>query len=130
MLRRWFVEDKGETYAYQWEENESVVDWMETQKQNDGSTVIRNINAVKKDAIISQIRMSLEVNLVQQFNEFLFTRMLFRNVLRLLWMLLLVCAKLCYQASEEKLSAHLHNWSLRIIQGIKCLFKIFFNNEF
>lgn len=62
MLRRWFVEDKGETYAYQWEENESVVEWMEAQKQNDGSTVIRNINAVKKDAIISQIKASLEVN--------------------------------------------------------------------
>lgn len=61
MLRRWFVEDKGETYAYQWEENESVVEWMEAQKVNDASTVIRNINAVKKDAIISQIKASLEV---------------------------------------------------------------------
>lgn len=62
MLRRWFVEDKGETYAYQWEENESVVEWIEAQKKNEGSTVIRNINAVKKDAIISQIKASLEVN--------------------------------------------------------------------
>lgn len=63
MLRRWFVEDKGETYAYQWEENESVVEWMEAQKRSDGGTVIRNINAVKKDAIISQIKASLEVNI-------------------------------------------------------------------
>lgn len=74
MLRRWYVEDKGETYAYQWEENESVVEWMEAQKQNDGSTVIRNINAVKKDAIISQIKASLEVS----FHLF----MIYVNILR------------------------------------------------
>lgn len=60
MLRRWFVEDKGDTYAYQWEENVSVVEWMEEQKKNDESTVNRNINAVRKDAIISQIQKSLE----------------------------------------------------------------------
>lgn len=60
MLRRWFVEDKGDTYAYQWEENEAVVVWMEEQKKNE-STVNRNINAVRKDAIISQIQQSLEV---------------------------------------------------------------------
>lgn len=62
MLRRWFVEDKGETYAYNWEENETVVRWMEEQKKNEESTVNRNINAVKKDAIISQIQLSLEVS--------------------------------------------------------------------
>lgn len=60
MLRRWFVEDKGDTYAYQWEENEAVVIWMEEQKKKE-STVNRNINAVKKDAIISKIQQSLEV---------------------------------------------------------------------
>lgn len=70
MLRRWFVEDKGETYAYQWEENESVVEWMEAQKENDGSTVTRNINAVKKDAIISQIKASLEVNVSPNYRIF------------------------------------------------------------
>ena len=61
MLRRWFVEDKGDTYAYQWENNESVVEWMEEQKKNEESTVNVNINAVKKDAIISRIKESLEV---------------------------------------------------------------------
>lgn len=60
MLRRWFVEDKGDTYAYQWEESEAVVEWMEEQKKNEGSTVNRNINSVRKDAIISQIQRSLE----------------------------------------------------------------------
>lgn len=61
MLRRWFVEDKGDTKSYQWEDNESVVEWMEEQKKDNESTVMRNINAVRKDAIISQIQRSLEV---------------------------------------------------------------------
>lgn len=66
MLRRWFVEDKGDTYAYQWEENESVVEWMEKQKKNEESTVNRNIYAVRKDAIISRIQQSLEVRTESQ----------------------------------------------------------------
>lgn len=61
MLRRWFVEDKGDTNAYQWEQNESTVEWMEAQRKPE-STVNRNINAVRKDAIISQIQQSLEVS--------------------------------------------------------------------
>jgi acetyl-CoA carboxylase/biotin carboxylase 1 len=66
MLRRWFVEDKGDTYAYQWEHNESVVEWLETQKLSETSTANRNINAVRKDAIISQIQRSLEVRTKQK----------------------------------------------------------------
>jgi acetyl-CoA carboxylase / biotin carboxylase 1 len=61
MLRRWFVEDKGDTNAYQWEDNAAVVEWMEEQKKEE-STVNRNINAVRKDAIISQIQQALEVS--------------------------------------------------------------------
>lgn len=64
MLRRWFVEDRGDTNAYQWENNEAVVEWMEDQKKNDDSTVNVNINAVRKDAIISRIQESLEVRSV------------------------------------------------------------------
>jgi acetyl-CoA carboxylase / biotin carboxylase 1 len=60
MLRRWFVEDKGDTKAYQWDENAEVVEWLEEQKK-ESSDVNRNINAVRKDAIISQIQRSLEV---------------------------------------------------------------------
>jgi acetyl-CoA carboxylase / biotin carboxylase 1 len=70
MLRRWFVEDKGDTNAYQWEENEAVVGWMEEQKKNESSTVNRNIFAVKKDAIISQIQRSLEVKKEKQIESF------------------------------------------------------------
>lgn len=64
MLRRWFVEDKGETNAYQWEENEAVVEWMENQKKDMESNVNRNIFAVRKDAIINQFQMALEVSLM------------------------------------------------------------------
>jgi hypothetical protein len=61
MLRRWFVEDKGESKCYQWEEDEAVVNWMEEQKNDEESNVNRNINSVRKDAIITQIQQALEV---------------------------------------------------------------------
>lgn len=48
--------------AYLWENhNEPVVEWLEGQKKSD-STVCRNIYAVKKDAIVSQIQKALEVS--------------------------------------------------------------------
>lgn len=31
MLRRWFVEDKGATDGYLWEDNRVAVDWLESQ---------------------------------------------------------------------------------------------------
>jgi hypothetical protein len=31
MLRRWFVEDKGATDGYLWEDNRIVVEWLEDQ---------------------------------------------------------------------------------------------------
>ena len=31
MLRRWFVEDRGATNAYLWEDNRVVVEWLESQ---------------------------------------------------------------------------------------------------
>nr|CAD7194928.1 unnamed protein product [Timema douglasi] len=62
MLRRWFVEDKGTTVAYLWENNEAVVSWLlEQQQETPGRSVLaRNLTAVKKDAIIQQIKSSLE----------------------------------------------------------------------
>lgn len=59
MLRRWFVEDRSASDAYLWDTNEAVVDWLEKQKVPD-SIVERNIASVKRDAIISQIKKSLE----------------------------------------------------------------------
>lgn len=59
-LCRWFVEDKGATEAHLWENNKEIVQWLlEQTKPN--SVVENNINAIKRDAVISQIRKSLEV---------------------------------------------------------------------
>lgn len=106
MLRRWYVEDKGDTNAYQWEENESVVEWMEKQKNNNESTVIRNINAVRKDAIISQIQRSLEVKLsyfcLKIRTKNLHLNLLFRNVPRWHSMQSSDYVKLFYPRKEEK----------------------------
>lgn len=62
MLQRWFVEDKGETNSFLWDKNEAVVVWLEEQKRDETAIINRNINAVKKDAIISQIQRALEVS--------------------------------------------------------------------
>ncbi|KAM7345539.1 acetyl-CoA carboxylase isoform 1-T1 [Cochliomyia hominivorax] len=59
MLRRWLVEDKGATESYMWDKNEEMVQWYLEQTKSD-SIVSRNINAVRKDAIISSITKMLE----------------------------------------------------------------------
>lgn len=58
-LCRWFVEDKGTTEAHLWDNNKEVVNWLLRQTESD-SVVESNINAIKRDTIISQIRKSLE----------------------------------------------------------------------
>lgn len=50
--------------AYLWENNEAVVSWLLTQlseERRDRSVVANNLHCVKKDAIIQQIKSSLEV---------------------------------------------------------------------
>jgi acetyl-CoA carboxylase/biotin carboxylase 1 len=63
MLRRWFVEDKSETNSFLWDKNEAVVEWLEEQKRDEAAIINRNISAVRKDAIISQIQKALEVRI-------------------------------------------------------------------
>lgn len=58
-LCRWFVEDKGTTEAHLWDDNKAIVEWLRDQT-NANSVVENNINAIKRDAVISQIRTSLE----------------------------------------------------------------------
>lgn len=58
-LCRWFVEDKGATEAHLWDNNKEIVDWLLEQVRSN-SVVAANINAIKRDSIISQIRKSLE----------------------------------------------------------------------
>ncbi|XP_044017806.1 acetyl-CoA carboxylase isoform X2 [Aphidius gifuensis] len=60
MLRRWFVEDKGTTESYLWEQDEAVVQWLEEQRNNENSVVIRNIDCVKKDAVVTHVKDALE----------------------------------------------------------------------
>lgn len=52
-----------------WEQNREVAEWLERQ-QADESIVNRNLNAVRKDAVISQVDNVLKVS-VQTFNSFL-----------------------------------------------------------
>ncbi|GLH16303.1 Uncharacterized protein GBIM_20609 [Gryllus bimaculatus] len=62
MLRRWFVEDKGTTSAYLWENNEAVVEWFLDQQAQDpsNSIIANNIHCVKKDAVVQNIKSSLK----------------------------------------------------------------------
>jgi hypothetical protein len=50
--------------AYLWEDNEAVAAWLLAQLLEEGrasSVVANNLHCVKKDAIIQQIKASLEV---------------------------------------------------------------------
>ncbi|XP_076162670.1 acetyl-CoA carboxylase isoform X2 [Ptiloglossa arizonensis] len=60
MLRRWFIEDKGPTESYLWDQDQTAAKWLEEQRQNENSVVTRNITCVKQDAIVSQIKEALE----------------------------------------------------------------------
>ncbi|XP_017779998.1 PREDICTED: acetyl-CoA carboxylase isoform X2 [Nicrophorus vespilloides] len=59
MLRRWFVEDKGAAEGYKWDNNETIVQWLEDQLANP-SMLSYNLHCVKKDAVITQIEKSLD----------------------------------------------------------------------
>lgn len=62
-LRRWFIEDKGDTHAHVWDDNdkgnEAVAEWLQAETKTD-SVVHNNINAVRRDAIVSQVQESIE----------------------------------------------------------------------
>ncbi|XP_018332454.1 acetyl-CoA carboxylase isoform X2 [Agrilus planipennis] len=62
MLRRWFVEDKGPIESYKWENNESVVLWLEDQlsRPAEQSIIGYNLHCVSKDAALTKIQESLE----------------------------------------------------------------------
>lgn len=67
MLRRWFIEDKGTSEGYRWDHNETVVEWLEQQINNPESMINYNLHCVKKDALITRIKNSLEVLLFRNF---------------------------------------------------------------
>ncbi|XP_026673591.1 acetyl-CoA carboxylase isoform X3 [Ceratina calcarata] len=60
MLRRWFIEDRGATESYLWDQDEAATNWLENQRQDENSVVSRNITCVKRDAVISCVKEALE----------------------------------------------------------------------
>lgn len=60
MLRRWFIEDKGATESYLWDQDEAATNWLENQRKDENSVVSRNITCVKQDAVVSRIKEALE----------------------------------------------------------------------
>lgn len=62
MLRRWFVEARGASEGYKWDKNEVVVQWIEEQlsKPANESIIYHNIHAVKKDAVVNHIKVTLD----------------------------------------------------------------------
>ncbi|KAJ8688508.1 hypothetical protein QAD02_024303 [Eretmocerus hayati] len=60
MLRRWFVEDRGATSAYQWDSDEAAASWLEKQTSIENSVLVRNMGCVKRDAVVSRIKEALE----------------------------------------------------------------------
>lgn len=61
MLRRWFIEDKGATESYLWDQDEAAVCWLEAQRKTDNSVVSRNVMCVKRDAVVTRIKEALEI---------------------------------------------------------------------
>lgn len=60
MLRRWFIEDKGPTESYLWDQDECVTNWLKNQQEDENSVISRNIACVKQDAVVSRIKEALE----------------------------------------------------------------------
>ncbi|XP_014207408.1 acetyl-CoA carboxylase isoform X3 [Copidosoma floridanum] len=61
MLRRWFVEDKGATESYLWDSDEIAASWLEEQARCESSVLLRNMNCVRKDAVVSRIKEALDI---------------------------------------------------------------------
>lgn len=60
MLRRWFIEDKGTTESYLWDQDEAATYWLEAQRKTDDSVVSRNIMCVKRDVVVTRIKEALD----------------------------------------------------------------------
>ncbi|KYN07737.1 Acetyl-CoA carboxylase 1 [Cyphomyrmex costatus] len=61
MLRRWFIEDKGATESYLWDQDEAATCWLEAQCKTEDSVISRNITCVKRDAVVTRIKEALEI---------------------------------------------------------------------
>ncbi|GIX97907.1 acetyl-CoA carboxylase [Caerostris extrusa] len=61
MLERWFVEEHDPVNQYLWDDNKTVVDWLTVQLDStlERSQVLENIQCLRRDSAISQIRSLL-----------------------------------------------------------------------
>ncbi|XP_075875663.1 acetyl-CoA carboxylase isoform X2 [Nelusetta ayraudi] len=65
MLRRWFVETEGTVKAYLWDNNQSVVEWLEKHlsKEDGAKSAIReNIKYLKRENALKHIRSLVQTN--------------------------------------------------------------------
>ncbi|EFX86656.1 hypothetical protein DAPPUDRAFT_222043 [Daphnia pulex] len=62
MLRRWFVEDKGATDGYLWEDNRIVVEWLEDQLKGECQkpVLMENIRCLKREFALAQVRTLMQ----------------------------------------------------------------------
>jgi len=62
MLRRWFVEDRGQSDGHLWEDNRAVVDWLSAQLDGTAarSIVLENIKCLCRDAVLNQANTLME----------------------------------------------------------------------
>lgn len=62
MLRRWFVEEKGEVASYLWDDNRAMVDWLMEQldENKQHSIVSDNIRCICRDAMINNVKSLLQ----------------------------------------------------------------------
>ena len=68
MIRRWFIEDKGENQRFMWEHDKEVVAWLQDQVQDEsrGSVVKENLRMLRKHSLMSELK-----NLAEQNQDFL-----------------------------------------------------------
>jgi len=62
MLRRWFVEEKGEVEGYLWDSNQAMVGWLMEQldENNQHSIVSDNIRCICRDVMINNVKGLLQ----------------------------------------------------------------------
>jgi len=64
MLRRWFVEERGTVEGYLWEDNKLVVQWLQSQmdENNTHSVIKDNIKCLKRDAALQEVQTVVSNN--------------------------------------------------------------------
>merc|ERR1719445_1639689 len=83
MIRRWFIEDKGDNMRFLWDQDHDSVEWMESQIDAEGkpnSFLEENLKVLRRDACVNKFKFLLSemcpdalheagVHLAQQLKE-------------------------------------------------------------